>query len=196
MVVLARPIDNPLINDWLLGIREAQGTRVITKWGATPIIQSALRNSGRVGFIADQNAGEQGLFVPFFGRLASNYKSIGLLAMRYNVPIVVGHAIRDGCQFQYDVAMVDMIRPDDWADQPDPLFYITARYNRAMEQSIRAAPEQYLWLHRRWKSRPKHEREGEPMPHKLIEKLERLPWMTPQELKRVIAGPQTATVRA
>lgn len=189
LVALARPIDNPLINDWLLGIREAQGTKVITKWGATPILQDTLRSGGRLGFIADQNAGDDGLFVPFFGRLASNYKSIGLLAMRYNVPIVVGHAIRLGSHFQYEVAMVDLIQPDDWADQPDPLFYVTARYNRAMEQSVCAAPEQYLWLHRRWKSRPKFEREGQPMPSRLIEKLEQLPWMTPEELARISQSP-------
>lgn len=185
LVALARPLDNPLINDWLLGIRETHGMKVITKWGATPILQDTIRNRGRVAFIADQNAGDQGLFVPFFGRLASNYKSIGLLAMRYNVPIVVGHALRLGQRFRYELGCVDFIRPDDWADQPDPLFYITARYNRAMESSIRAAPEQYLWLHRRWKSRPKHEQEGKPMPHRLVEKLEQLPWMTGDELARL-----------
>ena len=81
----------------------------------------------------------------------------------------------------------DVIWPDDWADQPDPLFYITARFNRAIEHMVRNAPEQYLWLHRRWKSRPKHEREGQPMPRRLIEKLEQLPWMTQEELNRIVA---------
>ena len=53
---------------------------------------------------------------------------------------------------------------------------------------VRLAPEQYLWLHRRWKSRPRHEREGSPMPARLIAKLERLPWMTSAELERLQRG--------
>ena len=186
LVALARPLDNPLINRWLLDIRESRGMRIITKWGATPILQETLNDGGRVAFIADQNAGEQGLFVPFFGRLASSYKSIGLLAMRHNVPIIAGHAKRLGQAFEYKMYSSDVIKPGDWVDQPDPLFYITARFNRAIEQMVREAPEQYLWLHRRWKSRPRHEREGQPMPGRLIEKLEQLPWMTLEELNRIV----------
>jgi KDO2-lipid IV(A) lauroyltransferase len=189
LYALARPLDNPQLNRWILGIREARGMRIITKWGAAPILQEVLRAGGRVAFIADQNAGNQGLFVPFFGRLASSYKSIGLLAMRYEVPIVCGFAPRLSGRFEYELTTTDIIWPEDWADQPDPLFYITARYNRAMEQMIRSAPEQYLWVHRRWKSRPRHERLGRPMPGRLIAKLESLPWLTPQDIDRIVKGP-------
>lgn len=184
---LARPLDNPYLNRWVMGIREARGMRILTKWGAMEIVQGLIQRGEWVGFIADQNAGDQGLFVPFFGRLASTYKSIGLLAMRYEVPIVVGQAERVGQQFKYHIFCQDVIRPDDWIDQPDPLFYVTARYNRAMEQVIRRAPEQYLWMHRRWKSRPKHERLGKPMPGRLRAHLEALPWMTTAELERIEA---------
>jgi KDO2-lipid IV(A) lauroyltransferase len=72
---------------------------------------------------------------------------------------------------------MDIIRPKDWESQEDPLYYITARYNRAIERMIRAAPEQYLWVHRRWKSRPKHERVGSPMPDRLRRKIASLPWI-------------------
>ncbi len=186
LYALARPLNNPFLNDWVLGLREAQGMRIVTKWGATPILQKVLQTRGRAAFIADQNAGDQGLFVPFFGRLASSYKSIGLLAMRYEVPIVAGYARRVGGQFRYELSSVDIIRPEDWADRPDPLFYITARYNRAMETMIRRAPEQYLWVHRRWKSRPRHERLGRPVPAKLIAKLESLPWLTSADVEGIV----------
>ncbi len=186
IAALARPLDNPLLNRWLLGMRQARGMRIITKWGATTELQSVLDDGGRVGFIADQNAGDQGLFVPFFGRLASSYKSIGLLALRYELPVAAGFACRLGGKFQYELSCVDYIEPGDWADQPDPLFYITARYNRAMETMIRQAPEQYLWLHRRWKSRPKHEREGKPIPARLQDKLRALPWMTEDDVQRMV----------
>ena len=195
MWAVARPLDNPLIDRWLRGIREARGMRIITKWGATPLIQDVLRTGGRLGFIADQNAGEQGLFVPFFGRLASSYKSIGLLAMHHDVPIIAGHARRIGEKLKYELACIDAIMPEDWAVQPDPLFYITARYNRAIEQMIRAAPEQYLWVHRRWKSRPRHERLGRPMSRRLIAKLEALPWMTSEELDLIVQRSNEAARR-
>jgi len=183
---VARPLDNPFINRWVLDIRERHGMHIITKWGAAPILQKALINNGCVGFIADQNAGADGMFVPFFGRLASTYKSIGLLAMRYKVPVLVGCSLRQGPNFEFELTMTDRIDPEEWADQPDPLFYITARYNRGFEQMIRSAPEQYLWVHRRWKSRPPHEREGKPFPDRLRRKLEELPWMTQRELDDIV----------
>ncbi|MHC4710954.1 MAG: lysophospholipid acyltransferase family protein, partial [Planctomycetota bacterium] len=108
LYALARPLDNPQLNRWILGIREARGMRIITKWGAAPILQEVLRSGGRVAFIADQNAGNQGLFVPFFGRLASSYKSIGLLAMRYEVPIVCGFAPRLSGRFEYELTTTDI----------------------------------------------------------------------------------------
>ncbi|MHC4219946.1 MAG: lysophospholipid acyltransferase family protein [Planctomycetota bacterium] len=192
LYALARPIDNPLLNQWLLGIREARGMRIITKWGATPVLQQVLHSGGRVAFIADQNAGDQGLFVPFFGRLASSYKSIGLLAMRYRIPIAAGCAWRIGGRFEYELSTTDVIRPEDWEDHPDPLYYITARYNRALETMIRGAPEQYLWVHRRWKSRPRHERLGRPMPRRMIARLESLPWLTSADVDRLVQGSNDA----
>ncbi len=195
LYALARPLDNPLINDWAMAIREAQGMRIITKWGAIPALQQVLRTGGRAAFIADQNAGVQGLFVPFFGRLASSYKAIGLLAMRYRVPIVAGFARRVGGRFEYELHAGDVIRPEDWEDHPDPLFYITARYNHAMEQAIRAAPEQYLWAHRRWKSRPRHERLGRPVPARLVARLETLPWLTPSEIAGIVESSNEAARR-
>jgi len=184
---LARPLDNPLLDRWLVEMRQARGLRVISKWGAIDFVQEKLRRDGLIAFIADQNAGDMGLFTPFFGRMASTYKSIGLLAMRHKVPVIAGQAIRIGSRFQYEANVADVIRPNDWKSQEDPLFYITARVNRAIERMVRCAPEQYFWVHRRWKSRPKWERAGKPMPERVIEKLRALPWMTPSELDRIVS---------
>jgi Kdo2-lipid IVA lauroyltransferase/acyltransferase len=186
ITAIARPLDNAPINDWLLSLRQARGLTVLTKWGATPAMNELVSSGGRVGFIADQNAGDDGIFVPFFGRLASSYKSIGLLAMHHRVPIITGYARRLDERFQYEISSPDIIYPEEWDRQEDPLFYITARYNRAMELMIRQAPSQYLWVHRRWKSRPRFERDGKPFPAKLRGKIEALPWMTTEELKRIV----------
>ena len=183
-----RPLDNPLISDWLFGIRQRRGLQLITKWGASQQMLDVLDDGGILGFIADQNAGDNGLFVPFFGRLASTYKSIGLLALKQNVPIVCGSARRIDQSFQYEITVGDIIYPQQWQTQPDPLYYITARYMRAIEMMIRECPDQYLWMHRRWKSRPRHERTGAAMPARLHENIERLPWLDQAELARLLCG--------
>jgi len=113
------------------------------------------------GFIADQDAGKKGVFVDFFRRKASTYKSIGLLAITNNIPIAVGYARRVDGRFFFEMGIKRIIFPEEWADKDDPLTWITAAYTRAIEDFIHEAPEQYWWLHRRWKHRPKEEGQQE-----------------------------------
>lgn len=154
---VARPLDNRFVNEWLLGVRERQGQRIISKKGATTDITPILDGGGTVAFIADQNAGTKGMFVDFFGRKASTYKSIGLLAMHHEVPVVIGYARRLGNQFRFEVGVQEIIHPAEWRDEQDPLRYITQRYTKAIEGFVRDDPSQYFWVHRRWKTRPKGE---------------------------------------
>ncbi|MCC6240734.1 MAG: lysophospholipid acyltransferase family protein [Phycisphaerales bacterium] len=154
---VARPLDNPYINQWLLGVRQQKGQRILDKKGATSEITDILETGGAVAFIADQNAGTKGLFVDFFGRKASTYKSIALLAMRYRAPVVVGYGQRLNNQFDFRIGINDIIHPHQWDEVDDPLRYITQRYTTAIENFIREDPGQYLWAHRRWKTRPKGE---------------------------------------
>lgn len=186
---LARPLDNPLINDWLTGIRERRGLKVITKWKATDVMLDVVRQGGALGFIADQNAGDKGLFVPFFGCLASTYKSIGLLAISENLPVICGYAHRLPGDWRYELGIDDIILPEDWSGREDPLYYVTARYMRSIENMVRRRPEQYLWTHRRWKSRPRFERLDRPMPDALRRSIEALPWITPSDLDRLARKP-------
>ncbi|MBY0308663.1 MAG: hypothetical protein K2Q09_07970 [Phycisphaerales bacterium] len=137
--------------------------------------------------------------MPFFGRLASSYKAIGLMAHRYRAPVVVGWAKRVGGRdlggsmversraLRFDLLIPDAFGPEDWEGQPDPVFYITARYRRALETAFSQAPDQVLWMHRFWKSRPLHERKGKPFPAALERKLRELPWMTDAEVERIKA---------
>lgn len=186
MHALARPLDNPWLWRWALGKREARGMRVITKFGATEELQRIVSSGGRIAMIADQDAGSDGVFVPFFGQMASAYKSVALLAIRHELPVVVGVALRHGDGFRYRVHTTDVIRPHEWAAEEDPVFWLTARYNRAMERAVNLDPAQYLWIHRRWKSRPRWEREAKPMPARVEAKLRALPWMAAAEVDRLV----------
>jgi KDO2-lipid IV(A) lauroyltransferase len=185
---LARPLDNPMLDRWLTDQRCRHGLEIIPKRGASPAVVDAIERRRKIAFIADQDAGPDGVFVPFFGRLASAYKSIALMAVRYRLPLVAGFARRTAEDFRYEIRCVDRLDPHQWDAQDDPIYFVTAWYTRAIEQMVRIAPEQYWWLHRRWKSRPVFERRGEAMPPRLVAKLESLPWMTPSLLAR-IRGP-------
>lgn len=162
---IARPIDNPYIDEWMLGVREKKGQIILSKRGVTTTAQDVLEKKGTLGIIADQNAGPKGMFVPFFGRLASTYKSIGLLAIQHRVPVVIGYARRRGVRFEFDIGVQDIIWPEDWekvsAAGGDELRYVTERYTKGIEDFVRADPTQYLWIHRRWKTRPKGEPPGQ-----------------------------------
>ncbi|MEC9372370.1 MAG: lysophospholipid acyltransferase family protein, partial [Planctomycetota bacterium] len=186
-----RPLDVRSLDRWVQDSRARHGIYLVDKAGATTRLPELLAAGETIAFIADQNGGRKGMFVPFFDRLASAYKSIALLAMRFNAPIICGHTHRLGDlrspKFQYRLDCIDIIRPDEWTGQPDPQFYITARYRRAIETMVRRAPMQYLWMHRYWKSRPKHEAEGRAFPAALSEKIRALPWMTEEEAQRIEA---------
>ena len=164
---IARPIDNPYINRYLLGVRQRQGQTIIDKKGATNTMLDILAQGAILSFIADQNAGRKGVFVNFFHRQASTYKSIALLAMEYDLPIIVGCCRRLHDQYRFQVNANRIIKPEQWKSQPDPLTWITAQYTAAIEKFIREDPQQYWWIHRRWKTRPPNKRKNTNNPHLL-----------------------------
>jgi Kdo2-lipid IVA lauroyltransferase/acyltransferase len=99
--------------------------------------------------------------VDFFGKKASTYKSIALVARTLKVPLLVGCARRTSWErFQYEVEAEEIIYPEEWVGQENEVLYITTRFNQAMERMVRKDPTQYLWLHRRWKSRPPEEKKS------------------------------------
>ncbi|MBK7406496.1 MAG: lysophospholipid acyltransferase family protein [Phycisphaerales bacterium] len=205
MHAVYRPLDNQPLDHWVRQTRGRRGLVLLDKFGALRQIPGLMAAGAPVGFVADQNAGDRGLFVPFFGRLASTYKSIGMVAYHHRASVVVGQArrlgwngredgpVRDGFAaphsgdgVRYRVEIEDVIHPEDWEHRPDPFYYLAARYRRAIERMILRAPEQYLWMHRIWKSRPRHERLNRPFPDSLRRKLAELPWMGDSEVEAVV----------
>jgi KDO2-lipid IV(A) lauroyltransferase len=162
LVAVMRPLDNPLINEFLVSSREVGGVSLLYKKGATESADDIVASGGALCFISDQDAGRKGIFVDFFGRKASWYKSIGLLAIRHHAPLVVGYAVRVSPGFYYRIQVERIIQPDEWEGRDDPLLWVTQTYAHALEAGIRRRPEQYLWMHRRWKTRPREERMQRP----------------------------------
>lgn len=204
-VSVYRPLDFEPMDVWMREMRARRGVQLIDKFGAMRQLRKIVRGGQIPAIVADQNAGERGEFVPFFGRLASSYKSVATMLIRTQATAVVGAVLREGGahglgidevhdgatgrrfdELGYRVNMTSAIRYEDWKDQPDPAFYITARYRHELEQLIRMAPDQYFWMHRCWKSRPAWERERTGFPQELREKLEALPWMTADDVEAIV----------
>jgi KDO2-lipid IV(A) lauroyltransferase len=146
-------------------VRKRAGQKILDKKGASEQMGELVSSGATLCFIADQDAGKKGVFVDFFGRKASTYKSIGLLAITNNLPIGVGYGRRIEGRFFFEMGVTRIIMPAEWADKEDPLKWITAEYTKAIETFVREEPSQYWWLHRRWKHRPKEEHgAAEPQP--------------------------------
>lgn len=158
MTAVMRPLDNAYLNRFMVASRRTHGLTLLDKKGAMSSAEGLLADGALLAFIGDQDAGRKGIFVDFFGRPASTYKSIALLAMATGAPIVVGYARRRGNVARYEVGVQRIIDRHEWEQQADPLRWITQEYTSAIESFVREAPEQYLWIHRRWKSRPKSEK--------------------------------------
>jgi KDO2-lipid IV(A) lauroyltransferase len=154
---IARPLDNRFISKYLYRVRQQGGQKIIDKKGASKLMDTITSSGATLCFIADQDAGRRGVFVDFFGRKASTYKSIGLLALTNNTPICIGFSRRVENRFFFEIYNNRIIMPEEWKDKDDPLKWITEEYTKAIEDFVREDPSQYWWLHRRWKHRPKEE---------------------------------------
>lgn len=159
---IARELDNPYVDAFLRRFREHTGQKVLRKDGDFDKMQAVLAKNGIMLTLGDQDAGQKGQFVDFFGRPASTHKAVALFALEYNVPMVVLTSTRTpssgapgGDRWHYDGHIVDIIYPEEYKDRPDAVAALTQRFTAALERQVRLFPEQYFWLHRRWKHQPK-----------------------------------------
>ena len=148
--VVVRPLDSPLDDGILERFRTRSGVELITKRRALTDIVDALRRGRMVGILLDQNASRrEGVFVPFFGIPASTSKGMALIALRTGAPVLPVFIRRrpDG-RHVIDAGAPVPVPPDG------DVVAFTRAFNEAIEAAIRQAPEQWFWLHRRWKTRP------------------------------------------
>ena len=147
---VARTLDNPYLDRFVKSFREASGQFLIAKGDFDPIL-GVLERRDIMVFLADQSAGPKGCWVDFFGKPASTFKAIALLSLQYNAPVVVSYATRQkGRPLHFDITVGGILDP---RDHPGGLTVkeITQWYTHMLEEGIRRQPEQYWWVHRRWK---------------------------------------------
>ena len=151
---VARPLDNPLLNDFVMNHRERSGNEIIQKWKALWKLKKLLDRQNIVTMSVDQNGGVAGLFVPCFGSLASTVASPAELHLVTRVPIIVTTLNRKPDGIHHELRVWDIIEHAPSDDRDRDIYTVTTRINAAVEKAVRAYPEQWLWFHQRWKTRP------------------------------------------
>ncbi len=151
---IVRELDNPLLDAFINHNRCLSGGRAIEKRDAAREILRAFHRGEAVGILADQNMlSAEGVFVDFLGRAACTTTAPARFARKAGVPIVFGLAIWDEKLQKYRLRFdpVEWIRREDAEEE---IRVNTANFTRLIEEYVRRYPDQWLWVHRRWKTRP------------------------------------------
>lgn len=152
-LVLAREQGLPRLNRLLTQYRESKGCKVITKGFAVRELIQGLKEQRTVGILADQDGGRKGIFADYLGRISSTASGPIALHFSTGAPILPVFMVRQGGPFHQMIAEEPLIIPDQGTEQ-ERLQAGIAAYLAVLEKYVRAYPEQWLWLHRRWKSCP------------------------------------------
>lgn len=157
---LARPIDNPMVEDLTVRVRTRFGNRPINKTNSVAEAVRILRTGGTLGILADVNAHpREGVFVPFFGIPACTSTGVAMLAKRTNAIIVPLCCVWEASEKKYRVINGRIIEPADTGDRQRDILETTAAFTAEIENFVRACPGQWLWIHKRWKTRPPGEKD-------------------------------------
>jgi Kdo2-lipid IVA lauroyltransferase/acyltransferase len=151
---LARPLDNPLLDRYTSRVRSRFGNRPINKRDSVLEGLAILDAGGNLGLLADVNTLQRdGVFVSFFGHLACTTRSVAMLALRSNALIVPMCCVWDTNHYRILIGeLVEAVRTASYVKKN--IIDTTALYTAEIEKFIRAYPGQWIWIHRRWKTRP------------------------------------------
>jgi len=151
--IVYREMDNPVIRDIVDRVRRYSGTQLIPKGGAARRLIRLLSRNENIGILIDQNvAWREGVFVDFFGRPASTTMGLAAIALQTGAPVLPGftYRMKDG-RYRFIVGQeVDIIRTGDYDRD---ILENTQRVTNIVEEMIKGHPEQWFWLHQRWKTK-------------------------------------------
>jgi len=144
---------NRLVEDWMNRMRESVGVQIVHRSNAVRGVLAAIKQNRAIAILCDQDAAETGAFVPFFGRPASTPRGPAVFHLKTGVPIAFGAAHRDKngvIRVLFEEMKFENLTGDRERDEFQIMKQITSR----LEGEVRKHPEQWLWLHRRWKTSP------------------------------------------
>jgi KDO2-lipid IV(A) lauroyltransferase len=156
---LVRPIANARVDALINFYRCSSGNQPIEKNRSARPILKVLAAGGTVGVLADHNTAiEEGVFVNFFGLPASTTSGLARLALRTGAAVVPGFLSWDEARRQYTLQFQPAVELVRTGNEESDIVENTARFSRVIENYIRAHPDQWLWIHKRWKTRPPGEK--------------------------------------
>lgn len=144
---------NAKVDATLRKMRESLGIRVLERGMALRRLRDEIAANRLVAIMCDQDARRRGVFVPFFATPASTHKGAAQLAMRLGTPFIplFGRRLTDG---RHRMVVREPIPVPPGMSEDDAIYAMMSRFNQMLEEEIRVDPEQYLWMHRRWKTAP------------------------------------------
>jgi KDO2-lipid IV(A) lauroyltransferase len=148
---IARRLDNPYLDRWINAFRAATGQFMIAKDGSSREIEAVLNAGGTLALLGDQHAGKAGCWVDFFGKPASTHKAVALFTLSSEAPTAAVATIRDGAPLRFRLCVAELIDPRDPGFTFRTIPEIAQWYTRSLEELIRSTPDQYWWLHQRWR---------------------------------------------
>jgi KDO2-lipid IV(A) lauroyltransferase len=155
MHFLVRPIDNPRVDALVNRQRCLSGNQAIDKNQSARAVLRILREGGTVGILADQNTSlEEGVFVDFFGIPASTTTGLARLALHTGAAVVPAYVYWDPASRKYRLRYEPEVGLQRTGNDEADIRENTARFTRVIENYARRYPDQWLWVHRRWKTRP------------------------------------------
>ncbi len=155
MGLVIRRLDNQLVDAFVNRIRCLHGNRVIHKDDFARGLIASMRAGDTVGILMDTNmTPPQGVFVPFFGRLAATASGLARVALKTGAAVVPGFLLWEESERQYVLRFGSQIALVDTGDAEADAIANTANFTAVLESYIRQYPDQWLWMHRRWKTRP------------------------------------------
>ncbi len=159
MSLVIRRLDNPLVDAWVNSIRCLHGNRVIHKDDFARGLLTAMQRGETVGILMDTNmTPPQGTFVPFFGVEACTASGMARVALRSGAAVLPGFLLWEAAERRYVLRFGPELELVRTGDQEGDILANTALFTATIESYIRRYPEQWLWVHRRWKTRPEGER--------------------------------------
>ena len=153
MNIVYRVLDNPVIGDIVDKVRGYSGNRLVPKGGAVRKILELLEKNEIIGILIDQNVSwREGVFVNFFGRSASTTKGLAALALQTGAPVLPGfiYRMKNG---KYRFVVGPEVEISRTGDYDRDIFENTQRFTKIVEDTVRSYPEQWFWLHQRWKTK-------------------------------------------
>jgi KDO2-lipid IV(A) lauroyltransferase len=155
VAMVHRTIANPLIDEWMNALRARAGTRLVRKAHAATGVLRALHRRELLVLPFDQNSTRGlGVFVDFFGIPASTNAGIARVALRAGVPILPVFIVREGRAARHRVHVLPAMHAERSGDLEADVVRVTQELSDVFEGMVRRHPEQWLWVHKRWKTRP------------------------------------------